>query len=871
MAKVLRWVALLSVASGFQPSVGPSRLGRVASSALRSTTKEDTKSSQSAADQLRTSGLVSAATVAAAAVNQAVSMTTLDAPDVGRSYVALRRDGKVDADTGLPLSYDKDLIQEYWLKQGSALQERWGEFLRLSVPFLIRVATLLVQGGVDALQENGASLARDARVICEKLGPTFIKLAQTLSVRPDVLPAAALAELAVLQDSVVEFPTDVAVETIERELGRPLGAVFSEISQTPVAAASLAQVYKATLAEDGTQVAVKVQRPKILETVSKDLYVLRRAAEVYQRLMDRFAPQQKTNYVELLNEWAVGFYTELDFLSEVENQLSIRDVLVDRNDTRVDGIYVPYAVEELCTSRVAVTEWIDGVKLSTCEAGVIKDLTPVAQEAFLVQLLESGTFHADPHPGNLFLMADGRLGLLDFGLVARVRRDDQDTMVSAIIHLANKDFAALVDDFIALEVLPKDTNRPTVIPLMDKALSPYIAGGGAKKFEERVRASYGIDPDADLTKAVGGFQAMTQDALTVLNDVPFSIPPYFALLGRAIVTLEGIALLGDPDYALIQAAYPFVSRKLLSSDRPALRTALQEALYAGQGSTAQNRNALNPRRLASLVTSALDATGADTVVAGGAIDLDAVGDDAKVADLAKYVLSDRGGALRDLVEDELVVVLDVLGRSAARRLFDRAAAASRVARNVPFFGAALDRALPDATAVPLPLPYLPADGAAPAVVVASPRELLDAVAPPLSRDDELYALDLTKVLTDADSKLLSEEARATVDALLGSAADPLDPVAAAKALVEALGSASSVSGDDRFDALLQQTATLLDTRRPALPSPHGEGSDSEETLLAAVSTLDDHELATLRSSAASVADRLAAQARKRLQPLVLGA
>ncbi|EGB09768.1 hypothetical protein AURANDRAFT_24586, partial [Aureococcus anophagefferens] len=489
-------------------------------------------------------------------------MSKLDAPDVGKSYVALRSDGKVDDETGLPLSYDKDLIETYWRSQGSALQERWGEFLRLSVPFLLRVATLLVQNGVDALEENGASLAKDARVICEKLGPTFIKLAQTLSVRPDVLPAAALEELAVLQDSVVQFPTELAVETIEKELGGPLGSFFASISDEPVAAASLAQVYKATLAEDGSDVAVKVQRPKILEQVSKDLYVLRRAAEVYQRLMDRFAPQQKTNYVELLNEWAVGFYTELDFLSEVENQLSIRDVLVNRNDTAVDGIYVPYAVEHLCTSRVAVTEWIDGAKLSTATPATIKALTPIAQEAFLVQLLESGTFHADPHPGNLFLMDDGRLGLLDFGLVARVRRDDQDTMVSSIIHLANKDFPALVDDFIALEVLPKDTQRATVIPLMDKALSPYIAGGGAKQFERR---------------------AMTQDALTVLNDVPFSIPPYFALLGRAIVTLEGIALLGDPDYALIQAAYPFVSRKLLSSDRPALRGALREALYAGQG------------------------------------------------------------------------------------------------------------------------------------------------------------------------------------------------------------------------------------------------------------------------------------------------
>ena len=848
---MLRLIAAVAVVTALQaPIVKPPTTTK-----LRST---PTKTPANAADQLGMGAAVSAATVAAAAVNQAVSMSKLDAPDVGKSYVALRSDGKVDDETGLPLSYDKDLIETYWRSQGSALQERWGEFLRLSVPFLLRVATLLVQNGVDALEENGASLAKDARVICEKLGPTFIKLAQTLSVRPDVLPAAALEELAVLQDSVVQFPTELAVETIEKELGGPLGSFFASISDEPVAAASLAQVYKATLAEDGSDVAVKVQRPKILEQVSKDLYVLRRAAEVYQRLMDRFAPQQKTNYVELLNEWAVGFYTELDFLSEVENQLSIRDVLVNRNDTAVDGIYVPYAVERLCTSRVAVTEWIDGAKLSTATPATIKALTPIAQEAFLVQLLESGTFHADPHPGNLFLMDDGRLGLLDFGLVARVRRDDQDTMVSSIIHLANKDFPSLVDDFIALEVLPKDTQRATVIPLMDKALSPYIAGGGAKQFERRVKESYGIDADADLTKAVGGFQAMTQDALTVLNDVPFSIPPYFALLGRAIVTLEGIALLGDPDYALIQAAYPFVSRKLLSSDRPALRGALQEALYSGQGSNAQHRASLNPRRLASLVTSALDATGQDTVVAGGSIDLDAVGDDAKVEDLAKYVLGARGGALRDLVEDEAVVVLDVLGRQAARRLFDRAAAAAAApVRGLPLIGKALSGALPDATAVPLPLPFL--EDGDPKLLVATPRELLDAIAPPLGRDDELYAIDLTNVLTDADAKLLGDDARTTVAALLGSASAPVELAPAARAVVEALGSGASVAGDDRFDGLLDGLESALG----------GGGAHGDDTLLAALGALDDHERAALRASASSVLDRLRGRARDRLRPLLL--
>ena len=113
-------------------------------------------------------------------------------------------------------------------------------------------------------------------------------------------------------------------------------------------------------------------------------------------------------------------------------------------------------------------------------------------------------------------------------------------MVSSIIHLANKDYPALVDDFINLKILPSDCNRAKVVPLMDKALTPYVKGGGAKRYEAELKNMYGMDGSMDST--VGGFQAMTQDMLTVLNDIPFSIPPYFALLARAVVTLEGIAL-----------------------------------------------------------------------------------------------------------------------------------------------------------------------------------------------------------------------------------------------------------------------------------------------------------------------------------------
>jgi aarF domain-containing kinase len=269
--------------------------------------------------------LASTATIAAAAVSAAVSMKKLEAPDDGaKTYIVkdAARQGLVDED-GLPVVYDRQLIEAYWRKEDGALQQRWREFLGVSVPFLTRIVTLLVRGGAEELKKNEAELARDARINLEKLGPTYIKAGQMMSVRPDVLPQAALDELAVLQDSVKPFETSVAVASIEKELGGPLGQFFTEISEEPVAAASLAQVYKATLL-NGKKVAVKVQRPNVLSVVSKDLYVLRRAAEVYQGLMDRFAPQQKTNYVALFNEWAIGFYTELDFTNEAANQAKLK-------------------------------------------------------------------------------------------------------------------------------------------------------------------------------------------------------------------------------------------------------------------------------------------------------------------------------------------------------------------------------------------------------------------------------------------------------------------------------------------------------------------------------------------------------------------
>ncbi|KAG7347961.1 ABC1 family-domain containing protein [Nitzschia inconspicua] len=706
-------------------------------------------------DRIANSGMASAAAMATAAVNAAVSMKALEAPDVEKSYISLDKTQKELDEEGLPLVYDKDLIEAYWSKEKGALNKRWGYFVGKAVPFLTKLTTLFIRDGKIADEEVPA-LSRQARMDLQDLGPTFIKAGQMMSVRPDVLPQATLDELTKLQDSVVPFDTNVAVQQIEKELGGPLGQFFTSISEEPVAAASLAQVYLATLNDgNNTKVAVKVQRPSVLGTVSKDLYVLRRAAEVFQGLVERFAPQQRTNYVALLNEWAIGFYTELDFNNEANNQQRLRDLLLEKG---VQGVTVPKVYKELCTRRLLVSEWMDGKKLSEAAPEEIKRVTPAAQEAFLTQLFEVGFFHADPHPGNLLLLreptADGaELALIDCGLMASIGEEDRDHMVSAVIHLANKDYASLVDDFIQLKILPQDTNRATVIPLMDKALSPYVKGGGAKKYEEELRKLYGMNDG--LESQVGGFQAMTQDALTVLNDIPFSIPPYFAILGRAIVTLEGVALTGDPNYGIILQAYPFIARKLLQSDSPEIQTALQQVLYSGDGSN----SGLKLSRLLALLNNA---AGSIATQEGAVfVDIDAVPEDGITFEEGlKFVLSDKAESLRKLLEPEVDSIVDILVRQFFRKGVNAAVIALTPPRPpaIPFLGDILPPS-PKLDEIPLPMLLPRIDGGTPSAQVLSIKQLTEAVAPKLSQEDELFALGLADAAEEFFGKEMAEFVR----------------------------------------------------------------------------------------------------------------
>ncbi|CAN0148454.1 unnamed protein product, partial [Ascophyllum nodosum] len=186
-----------------------------------------------------------------------------------------------------------------------------------------------------------------------------------LSIRPDVIGPAATEELAKLQDAVPPFPSPLAFEVLEEELGRPPSEIFSELSEEPIASASLSQVYRGVLRDGGHAVAVKIQRPGLVQEVTKDLYVLKRAVAVYQNLSKRRDEwtAQMTDYNELLRVWATGFYQELDFLNEANNQKRMQKALSGLKGQ----VFVPDVMLELSTRRVLVSEWVDGIKLTKAD------------------------------------------------------------------------------------------------------------------------------------------------------------------------------------------------------------------------------------------------------------------------------------------------------------------------------------------------------------------------------------------------------------------------------------------------------------------------------------------------------------------------
>ncbi|CAE7524166.1 unnamed protein product [Symbiodinium natans] len=526
-----------------------------------------------------------------------------------------------------------------------------------------------------------------------------------------------MKELSRLQDNIETFPNKEAKAVIEEELGQPVSELFSSFSEEPIAAASLAQVYRATL-KTGEEVAVKVQRPGALSTISKDLYVLRRLADVMQPLIRRFTADE-TDYIALTETFAEGLYTELDFRNEALNAIRMEELLRESLEPEaLERIVIPGPLMSLTKRRVMLSKWVNGVKLSTLPAQEIRELISVGQEVFLTQLLDIGFFHGDPHPGNLLKITEGpdagKLCLLDFGLVAQVPREDRELIISAVVHLGTQNWEALIADFQQLRFLAPDVDQASLVPILQRVLGPYLRGGGAQAFKN------------------ANFQALTQDLLKVNLEVKFSIPPYVSLLARSVATLEGVALQGDPQYQIVAMAYPFVVRRLLQNSNRRSFAALRELLYDPK------TRRMRPQRLATLLQASLGVVaGASEGSRSGFIDFDAVPEEgAPAKDVVRFLLSPAARNLRPLLNAELAYGLDLVLRRTSRRV--RTTLQDLLQPRLPLLGR-----LPAPPAPPLLVPVprnIEGTGAElfdKGLAVLPAEDILDAVLPPLGTVEDV--------------------------------------------------------------------------------------------------------------------------------------
>lgn len=291
----------------------------------------------------------------------------------------------------IPYDYNPVALQKFFSKRPVAVFTRVVQLLSVGGGFFFSVLLDQVSGRLKQNPDLEVKRAGELRDLLTSLGPFYIKIGQALSIRPDVLSPRSMVELQRLCDKVPSFDSRIAFATIEKELGRQVDEVFSEITPEPVAAASLGQVYKAVLRETGETVAVKVQRPFVLETVSLDLYLARQAGLIARKFP---ALAERLDAVALLDEFAYRFYHEMDYIVECENGIRIK------KDMKVlPMVVIPKNYPKYTTRRVHVAEWIEGEKLSQSTAANVGTLVNLGVITYLTQLLDGGFFHADPHPG----------------------------------------------------------------------------------------------------------------------------------------------------------------------------------------------------------------------------------------------------------------------------------------------------------------------------------------------------------------------------------------------------------------------------------------------------------------------------------------
>lgn len=447
-------------------------------------------------------------------------------------------------------SYDPDAIASQYRYRPWVVLWRAFKIIWNFTQFLV---SLKWDEWFNQVEKNRLKRATQLRQILTRLGPTFIKVGQALSTRPDLVRKDFLEELIKLQDQLPPFDNEMAFGIIEAELERSVTEVYRQISPEPIAAASLGQVYHAYL-HTGEEVAVKVQRPNLLNYLTVDLYLMRKSAG----WLSRWLPLNLGHDLKLIvDEFGTKLFEEIDYLNEGRNAELFARNFHDDPTVKVPSIYWRYSGH-----RVLTLEWIHGCKLtdtkSLCTAGLDADqIIQTGVISGLRQLLEHGFFHADPHPGNLFAMPDGRMAYIDFGMMDQLEEETKETIVSAVIDLINKDYSELAKKFVKLGFLTPETDITPIIPALERVLGDAV-GQSVRDFN---------------------FKTITDSFSELMFDYPFRVPAKFALIIRSLVTQEGLALTLNPNFKIVEVSYPYVAKRLLKGESPGMRRRLVEVLF----------------------------------------------------------------------------------------------------------------------------------------------------------------------------------------------------------------------------------------------------------------------------------------------------
>jgi ubiquinone biosynthesis protein len=407
----------------------------------------------------------------------------------------------------------------------------------------------------QAPDTRAASAARRFRRMLEDLGPTFVKLGQVLSTRADLLPSEFVAELRLLQDSVTPIPLDAVRAQIQAGLGRSPEEAFARIEQEPLAAASIAQVHRATTLE-GEPVVVKVQRPGIQAQISSDLHVLRALAKLLEAVVEETGIYSPVGIVE---EFDRAIREELDFVHEAENVHAFEETHRARK-----GIRIPRVLDELSSGTVLTLEFFGGVRLLEAQLSPERrtELAHVVLDTAFRQLFEDGLFHADPHPGNFLLLTDGDIGLIDFGLVGRLTRQMREQLVILIVAVAVKD-------------------SDSVARLLYRIGAPD-ARANIAAFRSDIDGVLG----RHLPRTLGEVNArrLLSDLLDLAVKYRIRVPREYALLSRASISMEGILRQLSPDLDIVGVALPYAKELLKGRyDVGDLQGGLLRALLRFQG------------------------------------------------------------------------------------------------------------------------------------------------------------------------------------------------------------------------------------------------------------------------------------------------